>query len=412
MTDKRRSSEGIEARHGRSCPALKGGACRCEPTYRAEAYDRRTKRKVRKSFPTAAAAKQWRSDAIGDVRRGKLKGTPSPTLQEAADAWLVGARDGSVRTRSGDVYKPSAIRGYEAALENRILPNHGGSRIADITRVEVQDLADRMLAEGLDPSSVRNTLMPLRVIYRRALQRGEVSVNPTTALELPAVRGRRERIASPTEACELLDTLPLTDRAVWATAMFGGLRRGELMGLRWEDVDLASGVIRVERSFDPKAGCAITPKSRAGVRSVPIAAALRDYLTEHKQRGGRSEGLVFGRTATAPFADSAVGQRARRVWEQENKRRIEQAERDRTDSAKVDLLTPIGLHECRHSYASMMIEAGVNFKALSTYMGHANISITLDRYGHLMPGNEAEAASLLDAYLERADTAARVAQLG
>jgi integrase len=57
------------------------------------------------------------------------------------------------------------------------------------------------------------------------------------------------------------------------------------------------------------------------------------------------------------------------------------------------------LHECRHTYASFAIAAGVNAKALSTYMGHANISITLDRYGHLMPGNEAEAAGLLDAFL-------------
>ena len=62
----------------------------------------------------------------------------------------------------------------------------------------------------------------------------------------------------------------------------------------------------------------------------------------------------------------------------------------------------ITLHEARHTFASLMIAAGVNAKALSTYMGHANISITLDRYGHLMPGNEAEAAHLLDAYLSRA----------
>jgi integrase len=62
-------------------------------------------------------------------------------------------------------------------------------------------------------------------------------------------------------------------------------------------------------------------------------------------------------------------------------------------------LNRITLHECRHTFASLMIAAGVNAKALSTFMGHANISITLDRYGHLMPGSEAEAAELLDAYL-------------
>jgi integrase len=68
-------------------------------------------------------------------------------------------------------------------------------------------------------------------------------------------------------------------------------------------------------------------------------------------------------------------------------------------------------HECRHTFASLMIAAGVNAKALSTYMGHANVSVTMDRHAHLMPGNEAEAASLLDAYLARSDTAARLAQL-
>lgn len=70
--------------------------------------------------------------------------------------------------------------------------------------------------------------------------------------------------------------------------------------------------------------------------------------------------------------------------------------------AREDALDRITLHECRHAYASLMIAAGVNAKALSTYMGHANISITLDRYGHLMPGNEDEAAGLLDSFLERA----------
>ena len=67
---------------------------------------------------------------------------------------------------------------------------------------------------------------------------------------------------------------------------------------------------------------------------------------------------------------------------------------------RVELLQPI-THECRHTFASLMIAAGVNAKALSTFMGHSSITITMDRYGHLMPGSENEAASLLNAYLER-----------
>jgi integrase len=74
-------------------------------------------------------------------------------------------------------------------------------------------------------------------------------------------------------------------------------------------------------------------------------------------------------------------------------------------------LTGITLHEARHTFASLMIAAGVNAKALSSYMGHASVTITYDRYGHLMPGNEDEAAKLLDEYLARTDTRARASQL-
>jgi integrase len=70
-------------------------------------------------------------------------------------------------------------------------------------------------------------------------------------------------------------------------------------------------------------------------------------------------------------------------------------------------LQPIGFHECRHTYASLMIAAGVNIKALSTFMGHASVTITLDRYGHMLPGGEEEAAALLDAYLVRTDAVAK-----
>jgi hypothetical protein len=106
-----------------------------------------------------------------------------------------GMRSGRVRTRSGDRYKPSAIRSYEAALRDRIVPVLGGKRLGDVQRRDVQRLADELLAEGRDPSTIRNALIPLRVIYRRAVEDGDVAVNPCTNLRLPAVRGRRERIA-------------------------------------------------------------------------------------------------------------------------------------------------------------------------------------------------------------------------
>src|SRR5262249_30644141 len=153
-----------------------------------------------------------------------------------------------------------------------------------------QDLADRLVSDGLNPSTIRNTLMPLRVIFRRAVTRGELTVNPTTALELPAVRGRRDRIASPDEATKLLAALGERDQPLWATAFYAGLRRGELMALRWEDVDFENGLIRVERSWDTRTGV-VDPKSTAGRRTVPMAKVLREHLAAQKLRSSWNEGL-------------------------------------------------------------------------------------------------------------------------
>jgi integrase len=116
-------------------------------------------------------------------------------------------------------------------------------------------------------------------------------------------------------------------------------------------------------------------------------------MVEHKlATGHEGDDLLFGRTATDAFNGKNLQDRADTAW----------------NKAGLERITP---HQCRHTFASLMIAAGVNAKALSTFMGHANISITMDRYGHLMPGSEEEAAGLLDTYLEaqlkQAEEAAR-----
>jgi integrase len=168
-------------------------------------------------------------------------------------------------------------------------------------------------------------------------------------------------------------------------------------------------VIHVRRGWDRYEG-EITPKS-GRTRRVPIAAVLRDHLDEHLLRLEHTEGLVLGLDAVTPFSIPTTLHRARRAWGWRQK--VQEGKRTRlwVPDERRDTLQPITLHECRHTYASLMIEAGVNAKALSTYMGHASIAITMDRYGHLMPGSEDQAAGLLDAYLDRADSRARVAQM-
>jgi integrase len=369
-------SEGIDERHARSCRSRDdGGRCSCSPSFQVNLWDGRSQKRIRKTFRTLTEAKAWRQDAAGALRAGTLRASDGRTVKEVAERWIEDVRSGLVRNRSGDVYKPSAIRAYESSLRRRALPALGERKFSQVRRVDMQDLVDELHKAGLNASTVLCSILPLKAIYRRAVARGEVPINPTSGLEMPAIRGKRDRIVSPEQGAALLDALS-DDRALWATAMYAGLRCGELRALRWEDVEFLDGLINVRRGWDAIEG-EITPKSRTGVRKVPMPTVLSGHLEAlYKRLGG--DGLVFGQDK--PFDPRRVADRARAAW-------------------KARDLHGLTLHECRHTYASFMIAAGANAKALSTYLGHANIAITMDRYGHLMPGNESEAAELLDAFL-------------
>lgn len=376
-------AEGIRKRHSKGCSAREGGRCNCKAGYEAWVFSKRDGRKIRRTFSREAEAKSWRADALAALARGGLRAAKAATLAQAWAGWYEGAKAGAVTNRSGDPYKPSALRSYERAMRLRVLPTFGSVRLADLHRPDLQEFADGLLAEGLNPSTIQVTLLPLRAIFRRALSRGELAANPCNGLQLPAVRGRRERYATPAEAEALIAAVPRTDRPIWATAMYAGLRRGELQALRAEDVDLTSGVIRVEFGWEYRDG-QIPLKSNAGRRKVPIPSVLRGFLEARFSGCGYSGAdRLFGFASAAnPFDPGKLTRRADRAWA----------------AAGMERIT---LHECRHTFASLMIAAGVNAKALQSFMGHANISITLDRYGHLMPGSEGEAADLLDAYLDR-----------
>ena len=355
-------------------------------TYRGTARDKRTGRQLRGPWtPNLAEARAWRVDALARLQDGRLSGNRGPTVRETATEFIEGIRTGAVCNRSGHAYKPSAIRGYERELRGRIVPAFGASRLGELTLPDVQRWADTLAAEGLAPSTVRNVVTALRALYGWALPRGMAQANPTAGLRLPTGGQSRDRIASPAEASRLIAALPPRDQAALGLAVYGGLRLGEVLALEWSAIDLSARTLRVVRSWDHGAHEFVAPKSKAGTRAVPILDRLALLLSDHRVLTNQGDGLLFpGRAAEAPVSHNALRDRMARAWEAAS-------------------LEPLGFHEARHTFASCMIGAGVNAKALSTYMGHGAIAITFDRYGHMMPGSEEEARGLADAYLERSD---------
>lgn len=229
-------------------------------------------------------------------------------------------------------------------------------------------------------------LLPCQALYRR--HRQQVLSDPTDGLDLPEAGGRRERAVSPARAERLLEALPEAERAVWATAFYAGLHRGKLLGLRASDVGPES--IAVERGWDDFEG-AIDPKSRAGVRRVPLPERLQTILVAHLERTRRrGDELLFGRTPRAPFTPSHVEDSADEAWAAAAVGAFLRGE-----SSGFERVTP---HECRHSYSTWLDAAGPAETRADRYMGHSNPSVAA-RYRHQLAGQLADDAARLDEYL-------------
>jgi site-specific recombinase XerC len=134
----------------------------------------------------------------------------------------------------GGAYKAASIRNYERTLRLHVLPTLGRRKLAEVRRVDVQDLIDRLVAKGLEPITVQCEILPLRAIYSRAIDRGDLAAYPTSNVNVPKVRRARDRIRVPRldQARALLAPLELRDRALYGTALYAGLRLGELQGIR------------------------------------------------------------------------------------------------------------------------------------------------------------------------------------
>lgn len=352
-------------------------------------------------------ARSWRIDALARLDQGKLHAGVGPLLGPAADTFLSGAVDGSILNRSRRPYKPSAIRGLRTSLTRLATDLGRGMPLAELDLTTIQRFIDDR-SQTAQPQTVCNDVNALRSLFAWSRRRERIlqGRDPFEGILLPRGENARDRIAAPAEMALLIAALPADDRAMLAIAAYAGLRRGEVLALDRASLNLENRLIGIRRAWDPGAQQFIAPKTASAFRNVPIVERLQVILEDHLETldDDPAQLLFPGRRGAGatlrPMSEGAFMRRAFKRWNTINEKTVQAATNEGRDVDQADLLSPIGLHEARHTYASIAIAAGVNAKALSTYMGHSSIQITFDRYGHLMPGNEAEALLLMDRYLQ------------
>jgi integrase len=375
---------GVYVAHSKRCPAFDDAdaRCRCTPSWRgcrwnADAGRAEWQRPVVKDRSEVLA---WLGATSKGAERLAERAAAGWTFEAIGDEWLDGVEEGRIGRRRGrgKSYSPTTIEDYRRSYRHFLRPEFGPMVADEINELEWQMWVDRLSREGLSRSRIAGHASVASAIYAWGMSpsRRYATRNPLRLVELPPNDEKpRLRVALAPEAATLLAALDELDALPYAIAFSAGLRRSEIYRLEWPEVlnsDQIASRVLVTRS-----------KSEAGrERRPPIAEPLRLLLAAALERQGRpTRGPVCERSVMS----GKLAMRATATW---------------TDAG----LERITLHECRHTYASLLMAAGYTLKELMEFMGHADLQM-VNRYVKRLPQpGETDAAERLNDYLRRASS--------
>jgi integrase len=267
-------------------------------------------------------------------------------------------KDYSIQWLEGQHHRPKTMSTYKWAIDRHIVPQLGWRRVSEMDVHKVAGFIAHMKKEGYKAWTINNALTPLRLILKRAVRDGLIAVDPFPLLE------RNERPKADQRKMEILDTDEIqmflgaaTDwyRPLLATALFTGMRRGELLNLKWSEVDLDDGIIHVTDS-----------KTAAGVREVILIPSLEKILRRHKLAQHQGATYVFETHEGRQMRGDVVLKGAMKAT-----------------LARSGVQKDLRLHDLRHTHASILIHQGQTDQFICEQLGHASAAITRRIYGHL-----------------------------
>ena len=332
---------------------------------------------------TRAEAAAKLAELINKTAAGVPLAVKGWSVEAYADHWLTDV--------VGPRLKPATLSSYRSTLRLHILPTLGRAKLQTLRPVQVRKLLADKASSGLRPRSVQIIHGTLRTMLADAVREEVLERNVASLIRSPSVERDEVKPWSPAEASQFL-TAAVRHRlhALFAVGVALGLRKGELLALRWSDVDLEAGVIYVRQNVQrlPDVGLVYgRPKSSRSRRTVPLPATSVKVLRVHRARQA-AEALALG--SAWPDAALVFTSTVGTVIEPRNLTRLFD---QLTEKAGV---RRIRFHDLRHTCASLLLAPGVPPRVVMDVLGHSQIAITMDLYAHVMPTALREAADAID----------------
>lgn len=332
-------------------------------------------------------------DRLSELQRARSVGLPTVDDRRTVSDYLNWWATESIPHR----LRPTTVASYQDQLRRHIVPAIGHLRLSRLSPADVQTFLTAKLDAGLSPRTVQYLHAILRSALSQAERFGFVVRNVAGLVEPP--RGRRQEIVpfDPDQARALLDAAT-DDRlyALYSVAVAIGLRRGEALGLRWSDVDLSAGTLRVSQTL-LRAGrepVFSEPKTSRSRRSITLPTICVDALRSHRVRQHRERlaagddwrdlGLVFTTRLGSPVEPRNLTRAFAALC------------RDAGLPAK-------RFHDLRHTCASLLLAQNVHPRVVMEILGHSGISVTMDLYSHVLPALHVDAANHMESLLTATD---------
>jgi integrase len=320
-------------------------------------------RSLKRSADTLKAAQILKSALVADIARGDYKPQSGTTFGAYADTWIA-----TYRGRTSKGIRPATIAGYKAMLDTHARPYFGRMRLADIEPADVRSYAQHLVGKGLARNTIRLALAPVKLVLATAVEDGLVRSNVATGVRFVAEKHEHdkpaaERALTTEQAARLVAKLPERRRLLVEFLLQSGLRIGEAVALRWMDADLGALRIHVTRSY--YRGTMNPPKSRYGVRSVPISEAMARRLWQ--ARDGAADDLPVFPNTRGGLLDA-----------------VNVYNRDFKPAARAVGVDWAGWHTLRHTCATELFGRGLNAKQVQVWLGHHSAAFTLSVYVHML----------------------------
>lgn len=337
-------------------------------------------KRVSKTFGTRKEAQKWITTTTGQVKKGLTYNSAQTTVEEQLTSWL--------RLKSTKI-RPATEESYNRMARLYIIPELGQWKIKDLTAARIQRLYSELEGNGTGKRTIQHVHTVLYGFLKHAHRLGLVAQNWAALVEVPRPKKREMQVWDESQVSQFL--IHVESDLFYRMAFATGMRRGELLGLQWKDIDWATGMLHVRRQvYRPEGGGFIfqTPKTERGTRGIRLGQGLLEALQHHYQvtipqmiaiagADWQEYDLIFPSSVGTPKDGYNVSKDFHRLTEEAG-------------------LPVIRLHDIRHTAASIMLLHGEPPVRVAGILGQT-VQVLLSTYSHYIPDDQERAANLMDA---------------